>query len=58
VIYINTVLHQHLVFLMEDACHGHHLVSIIVGLGVRLVFEEIRVEELVVKTGNGRNIVV
>jgi hypothetical protein len=43
---------------MEDACHGHHQFDIIVGLGVQLVFKEIRVEELVVEVGNGENVVI
>jgi hypothetical protein len=42
---------------MEDACHGHHQVGIIFGFGVGL-FEEMRVEELVVETDNGSNVVV
>jgi hypothetical protein len=41
---------------MEDACHGHPQVRIIVGLGVRPVFEEMRVEELIAEAGNGGNV--
>jgi hypothetical protein len=46
-----------LVFLMEDACHGHHQVGIIVGVGVGLV-EEVRLEELIVEVDNDRNVVI
>jgi hypothetical protein len=43
---------------VEDACHVHHQVRIIVELGVRPVFKEMHVEELVVEAGNGGNFIV
>jgi hypothetical protein len=49
--------HIDLIFLVEDACHGHHQFDIIVGLGVQLVFKEMCVE-LVVEVGNGENVVI
>jgi hypothetical protein len=53
-------MHQHvdLVFHMEDTCHGHHQVRIIVGVPVCRVFEEMLVEELFVDGINGGNFVV
>jgi hypothetical protein len=38
--------------------HSHHQVDIIVGLGVRPVFKEMRVEELVIEVGNGGNVII
>jgi hypothetical protein len=42
---------------MEDACHNHHQVGIIVVFGVELI-KEMRIEELVVEVDNGGNVVV